>query len=91
MFSSTQALWWSPAGKRVAYAQFNDTEVPHIEYTWFGDNQYPVTVSVPYPKVTDNLLKSGLLIDLYNENNLVHVCCIGRRPQPHCQTVCCGR
>lgn len=50
MFSSTQALWWSPAGKRVAYAQFNDTEVPHIEYTWFGDNQYPVTVSVPYPK-----------------------------------------
>lgn len=50
MFSSAQGLWWSPGGRFVAYAQFNDTEVPHIEYTWFGDHQYPSTVSIPYPK-----------------------------------------
>lgn len=50
MFSSAQGLWWSPGGKFVAYAQFNDSQVPHIEYTWFGDGQYPSTVSIPYPK-----------------------------------------
>lgn len=50
MFSSTQGLWWSPGGKFVAYAHFNDSQVPHIEYTWFGDHQYPSTVSIPYPK-----------------------------------------
>ncbi|KAJ0062309.1 hypothetical protein NL108_007512, partial [Boleophthalmus pectinirostris] len=50
MFSSNQGLWWSPGGKFVAYAHFNDSIVPHIEYTWFGDKQYPSTVSIPYPK-----------------------------------------
>lgn len=51
MFSSNQGLWWSPGGKRVAYAQFNDTEVHTIEYTWYGEDQYPSTVSIAYPKV----------------------------------------
>lgn len=50
MFSSPQGLWWSPGGKFVAYAQFNDSQVPHIEYTWFGAGQYPTTISIPYPK-----------------------------------------
>lgn len=51
MYSSNQGLWWSPGGKHVAYVEFNDTEVPNIEYSWYGDNQYPSTVSIPYPKV----------------------------------------
>ena len=51
MFSSNQGLWWSPGGKYVAYAEFNDTEVHTIEYSWYGENQYPDTVSIPYPKV----------------------------------------
>lgn len=51
MFSSGQGLWWSPGGKRVAYVQTNDTEVHHIEYSWYGQGQYPQTVSIPYPKV----------------------------------------
>uniref|UniRef100_A0A665W9W8 Dipeptidyl-peptidase 4 n=1 Tax=Echeneis naucrates TaxID=173247 RepID=A0A665W9W8_ECHNA len=51
MFSSSQGLWWSPGAKFVAYAEFNDTEVHTIEYTWYGDNQYPSTVSIAYPKV----------------------------------------
>lgn len=50
MYSSNQGLWWSPGGKHVAYVEFNDTEVPNIEYSWYGDNQYPSTVSIPYPK-----------------------------------------
>ncbi|XP_070813835.1 dipeptidyl peptidase 4-like [Chaetodon trifascialis] len=50
MFSSTQGLWWSPGGKYVAYVETNDTEVHIIEYTWYGDEQYPSTVHIPYPK-----------------------------------------
>lgn len=51
MFSSNQGLWWSPGGKNLAYAEFNDTGVHTIEYSWYGENQYPSTVSIPYPKV----------------------------------------
>lgn len=51
MFSSGQGLWWSPGGKYVAYMESNDTSVHVIEYTWFGENQYPSTVFIPYPKV----------------------------------------
>ncbi|XP_061669331.1 dipeptidyl peptidase 4-like isoform X3 [Syngnathoides biaculeatus] len=50
MFSSNQGLWWSPGGKYLAYVQFNDTEVPTVEFSWFGNSQYPSTVSIPYPK-----------------------------------------
>ncbi|XP_063067949.1 dipeptidyl peptidase 4 [Engraulis encrasicolus] len=50
MFSSNYALWWSPGGQRVAYAQFNDTAVPLIEYSWYGSGDYPGTVFIPYPK-----------------------------------------
>ncbi|NXC20821.1 DPP4 peptidase, partial [Corythaeola cristata] len=52
MFSSRSALWWSPNGNFVAYAAFNDTEVPVIEYSFYSDDtlQYPKTISVPYPK-----------------------------------------
>lgn len=51
MFSSAQGFWWSPGGKYVAYIQSNDTDVHRIEYSWYGDKQYPSTVSIPYPKV----------------------------------------
>lgn len=51
MFSTNQGLWWSPGGRHVAYVETNDTEVHTIEYSWYGDKQYPSTVSIPYPKV----------------------------------------
>lgn len=51
MFSSTQGLWWSPGGRYVAYMESNDTKVHNIEYTWYGENQYPSTISIRYPKV----------------------------------------
>uniref|UniRef100_A0A8C6TFV1 Dipeptidyl-peptidase 4 n=1 Tax=Neogobius melanostomus TaxID=47308 RepID=A0A8C6TFV1_9GOBI len=56
MFSSARGLWWSPGGKFVAYAQFNVSQVPHIEYPWFGNGHYPSTVSIPYPKVRQTAL-----------------------------------
>ncbi|XP_053327006.1 dipeptidyl peptidase 4-like [Spea bombifrons] len=52
MFSSNYALWWSPNAKYLSYVQFNDTEVPIIEYTFYGEEseQYPQTIHIPYPK-----------------------------------------
>lgn len=35
----------------MAYVESNDTEVHRIEYSWYGQEQYPSTVSIPYPKV----------------------------------------
>lgn len=51
MFASNGAIWWSSTGKYLAYAEFNDTEVQKVEFSWYGSEQYPQTVSVPYPKV----------------------------------------
>ncbi|XP_037379318.1 dipeptidyl peptidase 4 isoform X2 [Talpa occidentalis] len=52
IFSAYSALWWSPNGTFLAYAEFNDTEVPLIEYSFYSDEslQYPKTVRIPYPK-----------------------------------------
>lgn len=51
VFASNGAIWWSTTGKFLAYVEFNDTEVQHVEFTWYGAEQYPHTVAVPYPKV----------------------------------------
>nr|XP_057941841.1 dipeptidyl peptidase 4-like isoform X2 [Doryrhamphus excisus] len=67
MFSSNQGLWWSPGGKYVAYIQLNDTEVPTVEYPWYGDKQYPSTVSIPYPKAgSPNPVASLFVVDTDN-------------------------
>lgn len=52
VFSAYSALWWSPNSTFLAYAQFDDTHVPLIEYSFYSDEllQYPKTVRVPYPK-----------------------------------------
>uniref|UniRef100_A0A8B9W0A1 Dipeptidyl peptidase 4 n=1 Tax=Anas zonorhyncha TaxID=75864 RepID=A0A8B9W0A1_9AVES len=52
MFGTHSALWWSPNGNSVAYARFNDTEVPVIEYSFYSEDtlQYPKTIRIPYPK-----------------------------------------
>ncbi|XP_067994866.1 dipeptidyl peptidase 4 [Melanerpes formicivorus] len=52
MFGTHSALWWSPNGSFVAYATFNDTEVPVIEYSFYSEDtlQYPKTIKIPYPK-----------------------------------------
>lgn len=51
VFASNGAIWWSSTGKLLAYAEFNDTDVHKVEYSWYGSGQYPETVAIPYPKV----------------------------------------
>uniref|UniRef100_A0A4W6BTU8 Dipeptidyl-peptidase 4 n=1 Tax=Lates calcarifer TaxID=8187 RepID=A0A4W6BTU8_LATCA len=75
MFSSSQGLWWSPGGKYVAYAEFNDTGVHNIEYSWYGENQYPSTVSIPYPKPgTPNPVVKLFVVDTDNTTKITEVC-----------------
>lgn len=71
MFSSGQGFWWSPNGKYLAYMESNDTQVHHIEYTWFGDEQYPGTASIPYPKPgTPNPKVKVFVVDTDNTTNI---------------------
>ncbi|NXQ91350.1 SEPR endopeptidase, partial [Nyctibius grandis] len=50
MLATKYALWWSPSGKYLAYVQFNDSDIPVIEYSYFGEDQYPRKITIPYPK-----------------------------------------
>ena len=49
---SGSALWVSPDGKKLCFAQFNDTLVPETLYMHYGTpaEQYPSTVKIRYPK-----------------------------------------
>uniref|UniRef100_A0A6Q2YVN3 Uncharacterized protein n=1 Tax=Esox lucius TaxID=8010 RepID=A0A6Q2YVN3_ESOLU len=62
VFSSNEAIWWSPTGKFLAYAEFNDTEVHAIEYSLYGYGQYPKTMVVPYPKAGSTNPKAKLFV-----------------------------
>ncbi|XP_068575720.1 dipeptidyl peptidase 4-like [Cebidichthys violaceus] len=74
MFSSNQGLWWSPGGKYVAYVETNDTDVHTIEYSWYGENQYPSTVSIPYPKPgTPNPTVRLFVVDTDNTTEIAEV------------------
>lgn len=56
------AIWWSPEGAMLAFAQFDDTQVELQEYPWYGattiDNssQYLDRVRIKYPKVSIGLI-----------------------------------
>ncbi|XP_010738541.3 dipeptidyl peptidase 4 [Larimichthys crocea] len=74
MFSTNQGLWWSPGGRHVAYVETNDTEVHTIEYSWYGDKQYPSTVSIPYPKPgTPNPTVRLFVVDTDNTTKITEV------------------
>ncbi|PWA32182.1 hypothetical protein CCH79_00013430, partial [Gambusia affinis] len=74
MFSSNQGLWWSPGGKYLAYAEFNDTLVHNIEYPWYGEGQYPSTISIPYPKPgTPNPVVKLFVVDTDNTTIVTEV------------------
>lgn len=51
MFSSNNAMWWSPSGRFLAFAEFNETDVHIIAYPWYGQGQYPEVHLISYPKV----------------------------------------
>jgi dipeptidyl-peptidase-4 len=55
VLGSATAAWFSPDGKYVAYASFDDTNVRDFMYELYGDGkgeyQYPKEVHLRYPKV----------------------------------------
>ncbi|XP_030642501.1 prolyl endopeptidase FAP [Chanos chanos] len=62
VLASNKAIWWSPRGTRLAYAELNDTEVQTIEYSVYGNGQYPKTVHLPYPKAGSTVPKVKLFV-----------------------------
>ncbi|KAK3543578.1 hypothetical protein QTP70_023909 [Hemibagrus guttatus] len=62
VFVSNEGMWWSPTARYLAYVQINDTEVQAIEYTMYGNGQYPTTMIVPYPKAGSNIPKAKLFV-----------------------------
>ena len=47
-----KALWFSPSGSQLLYAQFNDSLVDEVPITRYGmDAHYPSLTMVRYPKV----------------------------------------
>uniref|UniRef100_W5KRR4 Fibroblast activation protein, alpha n=1 Tax=Astyanax mexicanus TaxID=7994 RepID=W5KRR4_ASTMX len=62
VFVSNEGMWWSPTAKYLAYVQINDTSVQAIEYSLYGNGQYPSTMIVPYPKAGSNIPKARLFI-----------------------------
>uniref|UniRef100_A0A673CWV8 Dipeptidyl peptidase 4-like n=1 Tax=Sphaeramia orbicularis TaxID=375764 RepID=A0A673CWV8_9TELE len=72
VFASNGAIWWSPNGNYLAYAEFNDTEVHKLEYSWYGNEQYPETVAIPYPKVRFPIILFSLLADDNKQPSLLN-------------------
>uniref|UniRef100_A0A4W3HHB1 Fibroblast activation protein, alpha n=1 Tax=Callorhinchus milii TaxID=7868 RepID=A0A4W3HHB1_CALMI len=71
MFSSNSALWCSTGGRFFAYGEFNDTLVPLIEYSTYGDGQYPETTEITYSKAGANIPTVKLfVVDTTNMTNV---------------------
>lgn len=58
VFSRSSALWFSPDGRWLAYAQFDDSRVHNVSMWHWGraadgtlDTQYPTEQRIAYPKV----------------------------------------
>ncbi|KAL0119761.1 hypothetical protein PUN28_007890 [Cardiocondyla obscurior] len=70
VFGSPIGMWYSPDGRYLAFATFNDTQVKDIVYPHYGapgslEDQYPTEVKIKYPKVgTSNPIVSLSVIDL---------------------------
>ncbi|XP_034430653.1 dipeptidyl peptidase 4 [Hippoglossus hippoglossus] len=74
VFASNGAIWWSSTGKFFAYLEVNDTDVHKVEFSWYGSEQYPQTVAVPYPKAGSSLTKVKLfVVDTRNPTLRTHV------------------
>lgn len=84
IFSTKTSAWISPDNKKLAYVQFNDTAVSHMEIPvyrvpgFFPRDQYPGMMNFSYPKTgTKNPLVKLFLVDLTtvspNDNNVKKV------------------
>lgn len=57
VLASATALWFSPNGKHLAFATFDDTNVQDVVMTKYGvpgsmKYQYPEETKIKYPKVS---------------------------------------
>ncbi|XP_057327710.1 venom dipeptidyl peptidase 4-like isoform X2 [Microplitis mediator] len=55
VFNSNKALWFSPSGKKMVFAYFDDTQTPIMNITYYGypgslSFQYTSTIPIHYPK-----------------------------------------
>lgn len=62
VFRSAKGMWYSPDGRYLAFATFNDTQVKDIVYSHYGNpgslkDLYPTQVRIKYPKVRFYLKK----------------------------------
>lgn len=75
VLSSEIAMWYSPDGRYLAYASFNDTQVKDITFPHYGapgslEDQYPTNVKIKYPKVPKASLNLHIQYKFTkNENN----------------------
>ncbi|XP_019867181.1 venom dipeptidyl peptidase 4 isoform X2 [Aethina tumida] len=51
VLASGSALWFSPDGNKIAFAQFSDKKVQDFTYIIYGNDLYPKPVTIKYPKV----------------------------------------
>ena len=65
-FEFTRAWQWSPDGKRLAYMQFDETDVPEYTIQFFNDKElYPENYTYKYPKVGEkNSIVKVFMYDL---------------------------
>lgn len=64
VFRSAVAMWYSPDGRHLAFATFNDTVVKDMAYFYYGvpgsfEDQYPTQVKLKYPKVRFYFKRGG--------------------------------
>ncbi|XP_014667249.1 PREDICTED: dipeptidyl aminopeptidase-like protein 6 isoform X2 [Priapulus caudatus] len=52
ILSRDNAIWWSPNGKKLCYASFNDSEVSMFSFPWYGEEKdlYTTMKELRYPK-----------------------------------------
>ncbi len=68
-------MWWSPDGKYLAYAVFDDNPpVPLIQYPLYLDDQlYPKINKIPYSKCGEPIPKVKLMVWSTNTPNTLPV------------------
>ncbi len=69
-FSFTQAYFWSPDSKAIAYYRFDESQVKEFSFSLYGD-LYPVEYRYKYPKAgEDNSLVSIHVYHLANQKSV---------------------
>ena len=66
-FGLTQAFFWSPDGKQIAFYKFDEREVKEFSMDVFNSELYPSQYQFKYPKAGED--NSKLSLHIYNIDN----------------------